>query len=132
MKLWGDESMTKSKKPRKQRCAVYSAPLHRRRKMISSHLSSKYLEDAKRYYPRSALVRKGDTVKVVRGSFGGHIGKVESVDMRSLRISVDGATVSKADGTQIAAKIHPSNVIITKLDLSDPMRKRRFEELSKE
>ncbi|UCE37792.1 MAG: 50S ribosomal protein L24 [Thermoplasmata archaeon] len=124
--------MTKSKKPRKQRRAVYSAPLHRKRKMISSHLSSKYLEDAKRYYPRSAVVRKGDTVKVVRGTFDGHMGKVESVDTRSMRITIDGATVAKADGTQIAAKIHPSNVIITKLDLSDPKRKRKFEELSKE
>lgn len=124
--------MTKSKQPRKQRRSVYNAPLHRRRKMIASHLSSKYLEDAKRYYPRSAVLRKGDTVRVVRGSFAGHIGKVESVDTRALRITVDGATISKADGTQIASKIHPSNVIITRLDLSDPERKKKFEELSKE
>jgi len=124
--------MIKSKKPRKQRRRVYKAPLHQRRKMIASHLSSKYLEDAKHYYPRSAVVRKGDTVKVVRGSFAGHVGKVESVDMRSMRITVDGATIAKADGTQIAAKIHPSNVIITKLDLSDPIRKSKFEEISQE
>jgi large subunit ribosomal protein L24 len=124
--------MTSSKKPRKQRKNVYMAPLHKRRKLIASHLSSKYLEDAKRYYPRSAIVRKGDTVKVLRGSFAGHVGKVEAVDTRSLRITVDGATVSKADGTQIAAKIHPSNVIITKLDLSDTLRKRKFDKLSKE
>lgn len=124
--------MTKSKQPRKQRRSVYNAPLHRRRKMIASHLSSKYLEDAKRYYPRSAVLRKGDTVRVVRGSFAGHIGKVESVDTRAMRIAVDGATISKADGTQIASKIHPSNVIITRLDLSDPERKKKFEELSKE
>lgn len=124
--------MKKSKKPRKQRGRVFKAPLHKRRKMIASHLSSKYLEDAKHYYPRSAVVRKGDTVKVVRGSFAGHVGKVESVDMRSMRITVDGATIAKADGTQIAAKIHPSNVIITKLDLSDPIRKGKFEEISEE
>ena len=124
--------MTKSKKPRKQRGSVHSASLHRRRKMIASHLSSKYLEDLKHYYPRQAVVRKGDTVKIVRGSFAGHMGKVESVDTRAMRIMVDGATVSKADGTQIAAKIHPSNVIITKLDLSDSIRKRDFEELSEE
>lgn len=124
--------MTRSKKPRKQRNAVYTAPLHKRRKMVSSHLSSKYLEDAKRYYPRSIIVRKGDTVKIVRGSFGGHVGKVESVDTRNLRITVDGATISKADGTQIAAKIHPSNVIITKLDLSDSKRKEKLEKLARE
>ena len=100
--------------------------------MIASHLSSKYLEDAKRYYPRSASVRKGDTVKVVRGSLAGHVGKVEAVDTSSMRITVDGATVSKADGTQIAAKIHPSNVVIEKLDLSDTIRKKKFDQLAQE
>lgn len=124
--------MKKSKKPRKQRKSLYEAPLHRRRKMIASHLSSKYLEDAKRYYPRSAVVRKGDTVKIVRGSLAGHVGKVEAVDTGSMRITVDGATISKADGTQIAAKIHASNVIITKLDLSDTIRKKKFEEIAQE
>lgn len=124
--------MTKSKKPRKQRKSIYEAPLHKRRKMIASHLSSKYLEDAKKYYPRSAVVRKGDTVRVVRGALAGHVGKVEAVDTSSMRITIDGATVSKADGTQIAAKIHPSNVVIEKLDLSDTIRKRKFEELARE
>ncbi len=124
--------MTKSKQPRKQRKSLYEAPLHKRRKMIASHLSSKYLEDAKRYYPRSAILRKGDTVKVVRGSLAGHVGKVEAVDTSSMRITVDGATVSKADGTQIAAKIHPSNVVIEKLDLSDTIRKKKFDELAQE
>jgi large subunit ribosomal protein L24 len=124
--------MSKSKKPRKQRKSVYQAPYHKRRKMIASHLSAKYLEDAKHYYPRSLPVRKGDTVKVVRGSFAGHIGRVESVDTGSMRLKVDGATVSKADGTQIAAPIHASNVIITKLDLSDPRRKRMLDRLAEE
>ena len=124
--------MTKSKKPRSQRGKVHKAPLHRRRKMIAAHLGSKYLEDAKRYYPRSAALRKGDTVRVIRGSFAGHVGKVEAVDTRSMRITVDGATIAKADGTQIAVKIHPSNVVITKLDLSDPIRKKKFEGISKE
>jgi large subunit ribosomal protein L24 len=124
--------MSKSKQPRKQRKRLYEAPLHRRRKMIASHLSAKYLEDAKKYYPRSAVVRKGDTVRIVRGSLAGHVGKVEAVDTSSMRITIDGATVSKADGTQIAAKIHPSNVVIEKLDLSDTIRKKKFEELARE
>ncbi len=124
--------MSKSKQPRKQRKSVYEAPMHRRRKMIASHLSAKYLEDAKKYYPRSAVVRKGDTVRIVRGSLAGHVGKVEAVDTSSMRITIDGATVSKADGTQIAAKIHPSNVVIEKLDLSDTIRKKKFEELARE
>jgi large subunit ribosomal protein L24 len=124
--------MSKSKQPRKQRKRLYEAPLHRRRKMIASHLSAKYLEDAKKYFPRSAVVRKGDTVRIVRGSLAGHVGKVEAVDTSSMRITIDGATVSKADGTQIAAKIHPSNVVIEKLDLSDTIRKKKFEELARE
>ena len=111
---------------------IHFGSLYKRRKMIASHLSSKYLEDAKRYYPRSAILRKGDTVKVVRGSLAGHVGKVEAVDTSSMRITVDGATVSKADGTQIAAKIHPSNVVIEKLDLSDTIRKKKFDQLAQE
>ncbi|MCK4366895.1 MAG: 60S ribosomal protein L26, partial [Thermoplasmata archaeon] len=42
---------------------------------------------------------------------------------------IEGLTRKKADGTQIGKKIHPSNLIITKLDLSDPMRRERFEAL---
>ena len=118
-----------SKKPRKQRKRYYDAPIHKRRRQVSAHLGPSYLDDEKKAYPRSFPVRKGDTVLILRGEDKGREGKVASVDTKTRRITIEGVTIAKADGTQVAKKIHPSNVIITKLDLSDPWRRRKFEEL---
>jgi len=94
---------------------------------MSAHLSESYLEDRKRKLPRAVPVRKGDIVKVLRGDDSGKEGKVASVDYRGFRITIEGITHAKSDGTQVAKAIHPSNVIITKLDETDPLRLRRFE-----
>jgi len=72
-------------------------------------------------------VRTGDVVKILRGDWAGHEGKVVKVNYDDLRIHVDGVTVKKADGTPVFYPIHPSNVMIIKLDLSDKMRKRIIE-----
>ncbi len=90
-------------------------------------MSPKHLEDTKVRYPRSLPVRKGDTVRIMRGDDRGHEGKVTDVDYKALRIYVDGATVNKADGTEVGRPIHPSNVMITKLDMSDPWRRKLIE-----
>jgi large subunit ribosomal protein L24 len=93
---------------------------------MGSHLS---LELRDKYqWLRTLPVHKGDTIKVVRGSFKGLIGKVATINSKSGLISVEKVTMTKVDGTQISREIHPSNVIITKLDLSDPYRRRKIEE----
>jgi len=112
---------------RKQRKAQFNAPWHRRRRMMSAHLSESYLEERKRKLPRAVPVREGDIVKVMRGDDAGKEGKVASVNYRSFRITIEGITHAKSDGTQLAKPIHPSNVVITKLDETDPLRLRRFE-----
>lgn len=117
--------MVQSKKARKQRKAFYNAPLHIRRKNVSSHLS----EDLKKQYGfRSLQVRKGDTVRIMRGDEDilGMEGRVAAVFTKTGRISVDGVTVAKADGTQTARPVHASKVEIIKLDLSDPKRKEKL------
>jgi large subunit ribosomal protein L24 len=116
-----------SKQPRKQRKALANAPWHRRRKLMSAHLSPDYLEERKRKLPRAVPVREGDVVKVIRGEYRGREGKVAMVNYRSLRITIEGLTYAKADKTQVAKPIHPSNVIIKKLDETDPRRLERFE-----
>ena len=118
----------KSIQPRKQRKAVFDAPWHRRRRLMSAHLSEGYLEEKKRKLPRAVPVRKGDVVKIMRGDDAGKEGKVATVDYRSSRILIEGITHAKSDGTQVAKPIHPSNVVITKLDESDPLRLKRFKE----
>lgn len=117
--------MVDSKKARKQRKAFYNAPLHIKRKNISSHLSE---ELQKEYKIRSLQVIKGDTVKIMRGDedIVGVEGKVASVITKTGRVTMEGVTIAKADGTQIAKPVHASKVMITKLDLSDPKRKEKL------
>ncbi len=121
-----------TKKARKQRKRAFNAPLHRRHEMVSSHLASKYLDQEKTVYPRSIPIRKGDMVWIARGDEKGKEGKVATVDYRSGIITIEGITQAKADGKQVAKKIHPSNVIITKIEESDPWRKRKIESEGKE
>ncbi|MHC1584875.1 MAG: 50S ribosomal protein L24 [Candidatus Syntropharchaeia archaeon] len=111
--------MTKSKKPRKQRKFRYQAPLHIRRKMMSALLSKELRE---KYGKRNIPIRTGDTVKVMRGQHKGHEGKVRSVNLKTGRITVEGVTVAKADLSEVPRPIHPSNVMITKLELKDRLR----------
>ena len=110
--------------PRKQRKEMFNAPLHKRRKWLSSHLEEKLLL---KYDKRSISVIKGDTVKVMRGSFRGHEDKVAHVNVRKRYLEIEGITMSKADGNKIAKPIHPSNVMITKLNLTDKWRRKKLE-----
>ena len=114
----------KSIKPRKQRKMLYNAPLHKKRKWLASHLAENLLL---KYDQRSIPVVKGDTIKVMRGSFKGHEDKVALVHVRKQIIEVEGITTVKADGTKIARPIHPSNVIVTKLNLTDKWRRKTLE-----
>ncbi len=113
-----------SKHQRKQHKARAGAPLHARQKFLHARLEKSL---SKRYNRRSAQVRKGDTVKVLRGDFRDHEGKVAGVNLKRESIEVDGVTVHKADGSEVAKPIHPSNVVITKLELKDKMRTRILE-----
>jgi large subunit ribosomal protein L24 len=115
-----------SKQARKQRKALYNAPTHVKRRMTSSHLSDQLMKE---YQKRSTRVIAGDTVKVLRGdeNVRGLEGKVSSVDTNTGRVIVEGVTMAKADGTQVARPIHSSNLVITKLDLNDPWRKRKLQ-----
>jgi len=114
----------KTTDPGKQRKELYNAPLHRRRKAIASHLEENLLL---KYDKRSVPVIKGDTVKVMRGSFKGHEDKVAKVDVKKNLIEIEGITMAKADGNKIAKPIHPSNVLITKLNLTDKWRRKKLE-----
>ncbi|MEM2943327.1 MAG: 50S ribosomal protein L24 [Methanomassiliicoccales archaeon] len=117
--------MIKSTKARKQRKAIYNAHNAKRRRMVSSHLSDSLMKEFKR---RSLPVIRGDTVLIVRGDgdIVGTEGKVVEVNTKTGRIVIEGVTISKADGTQAPRPIHASNVVITKLDLSDQWRKRKL------
>ena len=105
--------------PRKQRKALYTAPLHIRRKLMSANLSKDLRADIGK---RSLPIRVGDKVQVVRGDFKGHEGKVESIDAKRYKVTVEGVTLSKPDGNAVLLPIHPSNLMIIEADLKDERR----------
>jgi large subunit ribosomal protein L24 len=71
----------------------------------------------------SVPVRKGDTVRVLRGDRKGLEGKVTSVDQKNFRVFIEGVTREKVDGTTTLVPIHPSKVMITGLSLDDRWRR---------
>ena len=110
--------------PRKQRKSYYNAPLHKKRKWISAHLEENLLL---KYDRRSLPLIKGDTVKVMRGSFKGHENKIVKVHVKKQKVEIEGLTLTKADGKKIAKPLHPSNLLITKLNLTDKWRRNKLE-----
>ncbi|MBP2044906.1 50S ribosomal protein L24 [Methanobacterium aggregans] len=108
-----------SKQPRKQRKLIYKAPLHIRHNLMSVNLSKELREQ---YGRRSIPIRTGDSVKVVRGDFRDHEGKVEKIDLKNYRVMIEGASVQKPDGNKVYHTVHPSNIIIVELDLDDDER----------
>ncbi|MET1129016.1 MAG: 50S ribosomal protein L24 [Thermoproteota archaeon] len=111
---------TPSSQPRKQRKALFNAPLHKRQKLVTAPLSP---ELRRQYGIRNLPVRVGDEVIITRGNFKGHKGKVVKVDLRRLRVYVEGATVTNARGEPRYYPIHPSNLMIVSLNLDDDRRK---------
>jgi len=114
----------RSKKPRKQRKQLFNAPLHKKRRWIASHLAENLLL---KYDRRSMPVIKGDTVKVMRGSFKGHEDKITQVNVKRRSVEIEGVTMLKADGKKIAKPVHPSNLLITKMNLTDNWRREKLE-----
>jgi large subunit ribosomal protein L24 len=95
-----------------------------RQKYLHARLEKKL---ADKYKLRSVQIRKGDTIKVLRGDFRDREGKVAKVNLKDESIEVDGVTVHKADGSEVSRPIHPSNVIVTKLDVKDKRRMSKLE-----
>jgi large subunit ribosomal protein L24 len=111
--------ITTSSKPSVQRKALYNMPLHLRHKLFNAKLSKELVE---KYGIKRLPVRVGDVVRIMRGDFAGHEGKVVNVDLKRVRIFVEGVQIKRSDGTPIYYPIHPSKVMIVKLDLSDKYR----------
>ena len=122
-KLWS-AYWKSSSQARKQRKYRYNAPLHIRGKFVSSHLSKELKDKHKR---RSIALRKGDTVKILRGRFRGESVKVDVVDRKSLKVYLEGIKITKKDGTEVPVAVDPSNLLITSLNLDDKFRMKKRE-----
>ncbi len=120
--------LIKSKKPTKQRKKLFQAPDHIRYKHFAAPLSP---ELRKNYGARNLPVRKGDTVRVMRGDHKKFEGKVIRVDRKKYRIYIEGLTREKVDGTAVFIPVHPSKVMITKINLEDDWRRKILERRKK-
>ena len=89
-----------------------NAPLHLRGKFVNVNLSK---ELRKKEEKRSMRIRKGDTVKIMRGKYNKKQGKVLSVDLKKTKISVEGIQIKKQDGSKVNVKMRPSNLQIVEL-----------------
>jgi large subunit ribosomal protein L24 len=114
------QETSRVKNPRKQRKRYFNAPAHIRHKLMSAPLSS---DLAASRGAKTLPVRKGDTVRILRGDNKGFEGKVSRVALKEYRIYIEGLTREKVDGTNIFLPIHPSKVQIRNLNLDDNWRK---------
>jgi large subunit ribosomal protein L24 len=106
--------------PGKQRKKLYNAPAHIRHKLMAASLSN---DLAVSKGVKTLPIRKGDTVRILRGDNKGFEGKVSRVDLKAYRIYLEGLTREKVDGTNIFLAVHPSKVQIRNLNLDDKWRK---------
>jgi len=108
-----------SKKPGKQRKFLAKMPLHRRSKIMSGHLSRPLRKELRK---RSLPVRKGDTVKIMRGDNKGKEGKITKVDYKKAFVFIDKMVDKKVDGKEIPFPLQPSNLLIVELERKDEKR----------
>lgn len=101
-----------SVQPRKQVKARANAPKHIKGKLNNATLSKELREKHQR---RTIRVRTGDEVQIMKGTFKGHKGNVDSINLDKQRITVRGADAVKRDGSKRPLPIAISNVKITKL-----------------
>ncbi len=91
-------------------------------------LKSSLSDDLKKQYGRkNSRIIKGDTVKIIRGEYKGVEGKVDKVNTSKGRLSIEGVQREKIKGGNVKVLIHPSNVIISSLNLDDKFRKDKLE-----
>ncbi len=119
MKEWS-KAWISSTNPGKQRKYRAQAPLHVQGQFLRAHVAKALRQKVK---SRSVRVRKGDTVKIMRGSFAGKTGKVESVNMKKQKVYITGIDRTKKDGGKALYPINASNLLVQDVDTTD---KRRF------
>ena len=88
-------------------------------KFLSTNLSK---ELRQKQGMRNLPVRKGDTVKIMRGSFKGKKGKVTKVFLKLSKVTVENIQIKKKDGSKSDVKLEPSNIQIIELNMDDKRR----------
>ena len=108
-----------STQPRKQRKYRAKAPLHVIKRFLSANLSK---DLRKKYGKRNLTLRKGDTVKVMRGKFRKKQGKILEIKLKKQKVTIEGIQITKKDGSKVNVRVQPSNLQIVELNLADTKR----------
>ena len=115
----------KTKSKRKQRQRLYNLPTHKQNRLFNAKLHDDLRAE---YGIKRMTIRNGDSVLVVRGEFRDMEGKVSKVDHQKAQLFIEGASIEKSSGTTFDIPIHPSNVILTKIEVKkDKWRKKILE-----
>lgn len=118
-----------SANPSKQRKRERDAPLHERNKFVRATLSEELREE---YNTRTVRVSEGDEVEIMRGDDAGEEEEVLSVNLDETKVYIEGVTVEKTDGEEVPRAIDASNLRVTDLNLDDPIRRERLEEIEEQ
>ena len=122
----------KSKKPSKQRQALYNVKNHQVSKLFTVPLDEALQEE---YGIKRLPLRKDDYVRVISGEFNGIEGKVLSVSKVSRKITIEECALQKKDGKNYNVPISVSKVVLTKFAMKknklDPWREKMIERKSK-
>jgi ribosomal protein uL24 len=110
-----------SRQPRRQRKSYFTADVAERRRRMTVPLSRDLRGRFKR---RHIPVRKGDTVRVLSGSYLGREERVAKVSRRDYTVTLDNITVKMGDQKLKPLPIRLTHLVITRLNLSDPWRRR--------
>ena len=116
-----------SRKPSTVRRNMYNSPNHKKRKFISAPLSPNLRVE---YGTRSMPVRVNDTVSITKGDRKLAEGRVLRVNMKDLKIYIEGVTRTRQDGSTVQIPIRAENVMITRLNLDDEWRREILERKS--
>lgn len=127
MKTKFSKTWISSTQPRKQRKYRYNAPLSIKRTLLAINLSK---ELRKKYNTRSIKPRTGDKVKITRGTHKSKTGAIEKIDAKNQKIFITKIEHSRRDGSKSKIPIHPSNLQITDINLSDKFRKEKLSKLT--
>ncbi len=117
-----------STRPRIQRKRLYESAIDRRHRLLGAHVDPDLAAKSKLRLPRALPIREGDVVRIMRGNFRGKEGKIVSVDSRRGTAVVEGITIEKTDEKKVPRPVHASNLMIIKMDDTDPWRRKKYEE----
>jgi large subunit ribosomal protein L24 len=98
-----------------ERKKYHSEKLHKRKSRLHAHLS-KELRKALKSKKRSILLRKGDSVKIMRGPERGKEAKVGEVNVVRRVVFLEGIAVKNARGREVPIPIQPSNLLLLSLE----------------